>query len=198
MEAIMFSTPEALPVPKNAGSQRHPHGGSLVTSTGGLILLHAVPAHLTSHVRWSLENILGTTVQLRWEPQPHVVAHQRTELSWNGPAGTAAQLASALRPYTGSFYEVTERPTQTTSGLRIMHVPDLGICSVPVDAHGNFTVTEDRIRYALEQAAGDFNTLYDHLALALGQPWDDQLEPLRPGALLHPATRNIDADQGGM
>ena len=60
-----------------------------------------------------------------------------------------------------------------------MHTPSLGLCTLPVDMHGNFTVTEDRIRYAFEQAAGDYNALYDQFALALGQAWDDELEPLR-------------------
>lgn len=147
--------------------------------TGGLILLHAVPAALTSHVRWAIENALKTSLNLRWESQATHPNHQRTELTWTGPAGTATQLASALRQFSDTYFEITERPTVTSGALRIMHTPSLGLCALPVDVHGNFTVTEDRIRYAFEQAAGDYNALYEQFALALGQAWDDELEPLR-------------------
>lgn len=147
--------------------------------TGGFILLHAVSAALTSHVRWAIENALKAPLNLRWEPQPVKPGYQRTELTWTGPEGTATHLASALRQFTDTYFEITERPTLTSSALRIMHTPSLGLCTLPVDTHGNFTVTEDRIRYAFEQAAGDYDVLYEQFALALGQAWDDELEPLR-------------------
>lgn len=147
--------------------------------TGGFVLLHAVPAALTSHIRWSIENTLKASLNLSWEAQPARPGYQRTELTWTGPAGTAAQLASALRQFSDTHFEITERPTATSSALRIMHTPSLGLCTQPVDAQGNFTVTEDRIRYAFEQAAGDYKALYDQFALALGQAWDEELEPLR-------------------
>jgi len=43
--------------------------------------------------------------------------------------------------------------------------------------HGNVVVPEDRIRAALD--TGDARTMRDELALALGQAWDDELEPFR-------------------
>ena len=44
--------------------------------------------------------------------------------------------------------------------------------------HGNIVVPEDRIRAALEHAA-DPMRLRAELDLALGQAWDDELEPFR-------------------
>lgn len=162
-----------FPAPENHGSLHRP------APTGGFVLLHAVPTILTSHVRWSLENILKAPLSLHWEDQPAHPGCQRAELTWTGLEGTATQLASALRQFTDTYFEITERPTVSSSALRIMHTPALGLCALPVDVHGNFTVTEDRIRYAFEQAAGDYKALYDQFALALGQAWDEELEPLR-------------------
>jgi hypothetical protein len=46
------------------------------------------------------------------------------------------------------------------------------------DVHGNALVPEDRVRAALEHA-GDAERLRRELELALGQAWDDELEPFR-------------------
>ena len=47
------------------------------------------------------------------------------------------------------------------------------------DSAGNVVIPEDRIRYAMEIAAFDANELHRELRLALGQAWDDELEPFR-------------------
>ena len=46
-----------------------------------------------------------------------------------------------------------------------------------MDVHGNIVVPENRIRAALE--AGDSEQMRRQLDLALGQAWDDELEPFR-------------------
>ena len=43
-------------------------------------------------------------------------------------------------------------------------------------------VSEDRIRYAYEQASGDPSAVYHELSLALGEAWDEELEPFRQAA----------------
>ncbi|WP_237220896.1 DUF3145 family protein [Rothia nasimurium] len=147
--------------------------------TSGYIFLHASPAALTRHLEWALDSVLGQGANLTWKPQPHLPGHLCTTLIWEGAPGTAARLASALRPVGSTYFEITERATQGSDALRIMHTPILGICTVPVDRQGNFTVTEDRIKYAFEQAAGDYSELYRQFSIALGEPWDEQLEPYR-------------------
>ena len=47
-----------------------------------------------------------------------------------------------------------------------------------IDVHGNILVPEDRVRAALEHGA-DGARLHRELELALGQAWDDELEPFR-------------------
>lgn len=149
------------------------------TGTGGFLLIHAAPLALTPHIGWAVENVMRAPVDFTWLDQPARPGTQRTELTWAGQAGTAAQLASALRSFEGIFFEVTERASANSDAVRLMHTPALGICAVPTDVAGNFTVNEDRVRYAFEQAAGSFDELYRHFSLMLGQQWDDELEPLR-------------------
>lgn len=157
------------------GSQQQP-------TTGGHIFLQAVPSALCPHVRWALENVMRTPVRLAWTDQKAQPGSQRAEIEWAGAPGTAAQLASALRQLKNLYFEITERATSQGSAQRFMHTPSLGICVLPTDAQGNFTVTEDRIRYAFERAQGDYGELYRQFSLALGQEWDQELEPLRVGS----------------
>ena len=46
------------------------------------------------------------------------------------------------------------------------------------DAHGNVVVPEDRVRAALMHAS-EPEAMLRELDLALGQAWDDELEPFR-------------------
>ena len=67
-------------------------------------------------------------------------------------------------------------------GGRWSHTPELGIFHATTDVHGNIMVTEDRIRYAYEAGAGDPAAVYHELSLALGESWDEELEPFRHAA----------------
>jgi hypothetical protein len=44
---------------------------------------------------------------------------------------------------------------------------------------GNVVIGEDRIRYAMEIAAGNAAELERELNVALGAAWDEELEPFR-------------------
>ena len=87
-----------------------------------------------------------------------------------------ARLTSALRGWAHLRYEVTEEASHGADGARWSHTPELGIFHAATDVHGNVVVPEDRIRAALEHA-GDPARLRVELDLALGQAWDDELEP---------------------
>ena len=97
-----------------------------------------------------------------------------------GPGHDAGrdQLTSALRGWANLRYEVTEEASVGTDGGRWSHTPDLGIFHAQTDVHGNVVVPEDRIRAALVYAA-DPERMRRELDLALGQAWDDELEPFR-------------------
>jgi len=106
----------------------------------------------------------------------------RTELEWSGVAGTGALLASALRTLGRVRFEVTENPSRGNDGSRWSFTPDLGIFHATTDVAGNIVVCEDRIRYAYEAAAGDPTLLLTELSVALGEAWDEELEPFRHAA----------------
>ena len=145
----------------------------------GMIFIHSAPAALQAHVEWAIGSVLGVPVQPTWQDQPVLARTFRTELSWSGPAGTGAQIASALRGWTHLRFEVCEDATPRSDGGRWFHTPDLGIFFAQTDALGNVVVPEDRIRYAVEIAGDDLRELKRELNVALGQAWDDELEPFR-------------------
>jgi hypothetical protein len=118
-------------------------------------------------------------VNFDWRDQPVLRGAQRTEYFWEGPRGTGAALASALRGWEHLRYEVTEDAGLGTDGGRWMHTPDLGVFYAQTDTAGNLVVPEDRIRFAMESAGSDAFELHRELRLALGQAWDDELEPFR-------------------
>jgi hypothetical protein len=104
---------------------------------------------------------------------------QRTEYYWEGQQGTGAAIASALRGWEHLRFEVTEDPGPGTDGARWLHTPDLGIFFAQTDTAGNVVIPEDRLRYAMEVAGANALELHRELRLALGQAWDDELEPFR-------------------
>jgi len=145
----------------------------------GVLYVHSSPSALCPHIEWAAGRALGRAVNFTWERQPVLKGAQRTEFFWDGPAGTGARLASALRGWEHLRYEVTEDAGHGTDGGRWMHTPDLGIFFAQVDTAGNMVVPEDRIRYAMEIAGSNTLELHRELRLALGQAWDDELEPFR-------------------
>ena len=147
-------------------------------STRGVVFVHSAPRALCPHVEWAVGSVLATRVSVDWVAQPAAPSLFRTELSWTGPVGTGARLASALRGWTHLRYEVTEESSRGADGGRWSHTPDLGIYYAQTDVHGNVVVPEDRIRAAMDHAA-DPARLRQEIDLALGQAWDDELEPFR-------------------
>jgi hypothetical protein len=148
--------------------------------TRGVLFVHSAPRAMCYHVESVAANILGLDagVSLDWTEQPAAPGCLRAELSWQAPQGTGAALASALRGWAHLRYEVTEEASRGADGSRWCHTPELGIFHAAMDVHGNTLVPEDRIRSALDQG-GDLMKIRRALDLALGQAWDDELEPFR-------------------
>ena len=146
--------------------------------TRGVLFVHSAPRALVPHMEWAASNVLGTRVSMDWTEQPAAPGMLRAEHSWQAPSGTGAKLASALRGWTHLRYEVTEEASRGVDGSRWSHTPELGIVHAATDVHGNIVVPEDRVRAALAHA-GDAERMKQELDLALGQSWDDELEPFR-------------------
>lgn len=147
--------------------------------TGGYIFIHAAPNAMCPHVTWMLENLAKTKLNPQWVQQGHLPGMSATTIEWQGSSGQAAQFASALFGLGSLYFEITERATPSSDASRYMHTPSLGIFHAHTDVAGNFVITEEKIKHACEQADKDLQKLQGHLALALGQAWDQELEPLR-------------------
>ncbi|BDZ46717.1 DUF3145 domain-containing protein [Naasia aerilata] len=145
----------------------------------GVLYVHSSPRALCPHVEWATGRALGRAVNFQWIDQPVLRGAQRTDYHWEGPEGTGAAIASALRGWEHLRYEVTEEAGFGTDGARWMHTPDLGIFYAQTDTAGNMVIPEDRIRYAMESAGVNALELHKELRLALGNAWDEELEPFR-------------------
>ncbi|MCL1898284.1 MAG: DUF3145 domain-containing protein [Micrococcales bacterium] len=146
--------------------------------TRGVLFVHSSPRAVCLHVESVANIMLGHEVSMDWIEQPAAPGMLRAEYSWVGLQGTGARLASALRGWEHLRYEVTEEASRGSDGGRWLHTPTLGIFHSAMDVHGNTVVPENRIRDALD-CGGDLAALRRGLDLALGQAWDDELEPFR-------------------
>ncbi|MGV3733171.1 MAG: DUF3145 domain-containing protein [Microcella sp.] len=145
----------------------------------GVLYVHSAPRALCPHIEWAAGRALERAISFEWIDQPVLPGSLRTEWVWEGERGTGARIAGGLRGWEHLRYEVTEDAGLGTDGGRWMHTPDLGIYYAQTDTLGNTVIPEDRIRYAMEVAGSNALELHRELRLALGQAWDDELEPFR-------------------
>ena len=148
-------------------------------TTRGVVFVHSAPPALCPHVEWAAGAVLGVRLHLDWTGQPAEPGALRTELSWQGPAGTGARLASAVRGWDRLRYEVTEEPSSGADGARWSHTPTLGVHHAVVGVHGDVLLHEDRVRAAMAASGGDPNLLTAELDRVLGRALDAELEPFR-------------------
>ncbi len=144
----------------------------------GVLYLHSCPPAVCPHVEWAVSRVLGVPVRLAWTAQPADPSTQRAESGWQGGAGTAAELASALRRWPMIRFEVTEDGSVGLDGERIAYVPGRGVFRTAVSASGDIVVGEDRLR-ALLATASTPDALVHGLEQLLGSDWDVDLEPYR-------------------
>ncbi|WP_018155131.1 DUF3145 domain-containing protein [Demetria terragena] len=148
-------------------------------ATRGVVFVHSTPTALCPHVEWALDAVLDSPVRLEWTNQPIAPGLVRGEVSWSGPQGTGARLASALRGWEHLRYEITEDPSPGADGSRWSHTPSLGIHHTWTSANGDGMVAEDRLRSALAASGGNPEAFRGEMAELLGTAWDQELEPFR-------------------
>ena len=179
--------------------------GGLV-SVRGVLHVHCAPPALCPHVEWAVAGVLGVPVSLPWVDQPAAPGSLRAELLWQGKPGTAGAITSALAGWNLLRFEVTEDASPGCDAVRYSCTPALGAFCAVVGGNGDIMIPEGRLRAAMSlaaaarsgnaKAAGDTElgslrelhgprhpalggSLEEELALLLGQPWDDELEPFR-------------------
>ena len=160
----------------------------VTTAARGVLYVHSSPRALCPHVEWAAGRAIGHAVNFAWTEQPVLRGSQRADFYWEGAPGTGAAIASALRGWEHLRYEVTEDAAGGVDGARWLHTPELGIFHAQTDAAGNVVVPEDRIRAAMDVAGASIVDLHRELQLALGQAWDDELEPFRHAIGSHSVT----------
>ncbi len=148
-------------------------------ATRGVIFIHSVTPAVQPHVEWAVTSVLGYPAHITWTKQPALPQMNRGEMAWVGEIGTGAVLASALGGWEHLRFEITEEATAVSDGGRWSCTPGLGIFYAQTDTIGNVVVPENRVRAAIEQSAGNAEELRRLLDVALGQAWDDELEPFR-------------------
>jgi hypothetical protein len=185
--------------------------GGLVTVCG-VLQVHSAPPALSPHIEWAAAGILGLPVSMPWVDQPASPGTVRAELAWQGRPGISAAITSALAGWGLLRFEVTEDASPGCDAIRYSCTPALGTFSGVISANGDILVPEGRLRAAMTLAAASMpgrpgrpeaadadsggglrdrhgprhpalgGSLEAELALLLGQPWDDELEPFRRAA----------------
>jgi len=156
-----------------------------MSTTRGVLYIHSAPSALCPHIEWAVAGVFGASkaqqrhVSLDWTPQPAERSAFRAELSWTGPAGSGARLASALKGWQRIRFEVTEEATSGTEAERYSYTPSLGVFHAITGIHGDILIPEDRIKQAIMTDALGKRTLVDSLDELLGRAWDDELEIFR-------------------
>lgn len=146
--------------------------------TRGVVYVHSSPLAVCTHVEWAIARVVGTPVRLDWTVQPLDPSSRRAESAWRGAPGTGAELASALRQWPMTRFEVTEDPSEGVDGERFMHVPGRGLFRAAMSANGDIVISEDRLRVLIATARSP-EGLAHALDLELGTAWDAELEPYR-------------------
>ena len=141
----------------------------------GLVVIHSAPTALRQHIEWGLNSLLGAPQNIFWRDQPLAPGSVRTTLEFRAPAGTAAMIATALKNWHYLRFEVSELGVHGGEIFRC--TPELGIHRATVDSVGTILISEDVIRKALTHF--DDLEIRENLELALGQAWDEALEPFR-------------------
>jgi len=144
--------------------------------TNGSLIIHSAPSTLRTHIEWAIKDILGSSVQLSWRPQPNFVGTYRTEISWRDLAGSGPKLASALASWHYLRFEIFEAHADTGELFRF--TPEFGILRNQTDGAGNILLTDLQVSSALGNSFEE-DELREAINRLLGKPWEDVLEPLR-------------------
>lgn len=131
------------------------------------LVIHACPAAETHRIS-SIDS---------WIAQPLLLGFQAGSANLRLNALEAEQLASELSLVPNIIFELTQ--TGRDSGVLFMHLPGQGVFRGELNAAGSLTLSEERLQLMLEQATGNHREFTRLLRLALGQSWDDLLEPFR-------------------
>ena len=153
-------------------------------SVRGLLTIHSAPSALRRHIDWAIQNIVGADAQVNWQPQSLMVGTFKTKCQWRGRAGSGAEIASTLRSWHYLNFEVLEE--NANGGELFRFTPELGLHRAITDLSGGVLLNEFAINNVIAKAF-DEDSIREGLALAMGTPWDSQLEKFRGAGMAEAA-----------
>lgn len=138
------------------------------------LAIHACPENLVDQVE-HLFQAFGLSPL--WTVQELVSGSKRCETAIKISEEQLEELASALFAVGPVYFEINQR--QGKFGLLFMGVPGLGVYRGELNEAGSILLSEDRISQMIAQGAGNQREFMRLLRVALGQSWDDIMEPFR-------------------
>lgn len=145
----------------------------------GTVFIHAAPAALLAHIEWAIGRHLGGPVGLQWAAQPAKTGHFRTEHTWSAKPSFGPMLASELLGWGSITFEIIQDEADGNAGWRWVCTPGLGLFQGQIDGLGNALVNEHRLRALVDFEVSNLADLRNRISLAVGEPWDAELEKLR-------------------
>ena len=145
----------------------------------GMVFIHSAPAALLPHIEWALGRHLGGPVGLQWAPQPMKPGQFRTEQAWLSAPSFGAMLTSELLGWGSISFEIIQDERHGHAGWRWIFTPSLGLFQGQIDALGNALVNEHRLLAITDLDASNIAELRNQIRIAIGEPWDKELEKLR-------------------
>ena len=131
------------------------------------LVIHACPASEISRIQ----------IISNWTNQNLLLGFQAGSADLKLSTQEAENLVSELSQIPNCTFELNQ--SGKDSGVLFMHQPGLGIFRGELNAAGSIVLSEDRLQVMLEQSSGNHREFTRLLRLALGQSWDDLLEPFR-------------------
>ncbi|MBV7295799.1 DUF3145 domain-containing protein [Corynebacterium sp. TAE3-ERU12] len=157
----------------------------------GVVWIHSATPALAPHLAWAMTTA-GMSLDSGARPSSRCFMTRIddpsricAEMTWRGPATAPNELADALSRWPDLVFEIAADARSGRPGQRICHHPDLGTFAADTDSAGNIQINENRIRAIMARCGQRPMQLRAELAEAIGQPWDELLEPLRPGTAGH-------------
>jgi hypothetical protein len=137
-------------------------------------MIHACPENLVDQVN---QVLLSFELSVTWLQQELMLGNKQAELAIKISEEQVEELASALYAVGEIYFEINQR--QGKFGLLFMGVPGLGVYRGELNEAGSILLSEDRINQMISQGAGNQREFMRLLRVALGQSWDDIIEPFR-------------------
>lgn len=158
---------------------------TFVDATTGVVSIYAAPAALCQRIETALAETLQAMPQhhLQWQSANKIPGMLATTVEWVGPVGSGERLAEALAEWPILRFDVVEDATESWNGRRFSHDPQLGMWNGELNAVGDVVLNENQLRNMMRPnpASGEEanKDLAENISYALGDAWDEALEPFR-------------------